>query len=55
MIHALDENAREYYNLEDLWTTKPSEKDPMQVIIDVSETNEFFRSFPFSFSVVIAT
>ncbi|XP_062093133.1 protein Iojap-related, mitochondrial [Humulus lupulus] len=30
IIHALDENAREYYNLEDLWTTETSEKEPIQ-------------------------
>lgn len=31
IVHALDENARAYYNLETLWTTKPSEKEPIQV------------------------
>ncbi|XP_024025736.1 protein Iojap-related, mitochondrial [Morus notabilis] len=30
VIHALDEKAREYYNLEDLWTTDTSEKEPTQ-------------------------
>ncbi|KAM5568134.1 protein Iojap-related, mitochondrial [Rosa sericea] len=30
IVHALDENARAYYNLETLWTTKPSEKEPIQ-------------------------
>lgn len=32
IIHALDENAREYYNLEDLWTTETPEKEPIQVL-----------------------
>ncbi|XP_061991801.1 protein Iojap-related, mitochondrial isoform X2 [Rosa rugosa] len=32
IVHALDENARAYYNLETLWTTKPSEKEPIQGI-----------------------
>ncbi|XP_050373622.1 protein Iojap-related, mitochondrial [Argentina anserina] len=30
IIHALDENARAYYNLETLWTAKPTEKEPIQ-------------------------
>ncbi|PRQ39984.1 putative protein Iojap/ribosomal silencing factor RsfS [Rosa chinensis] len=30
IVHALDENARAYYNLETLWTTKPSEREPIQ-------------------------
>ncbi|GMN49157.1 hypothetical protein TIFTF001_018329 [Ficus carica] len=30
VIHALDEKAREYYNLENLWTTDTSEKEPTQ-------------------------
>ncbi|PON64790.1 Protein Iojap/ribosomal silencing factor RsfS [Parasponia andersonii] len=30
VIHALDEKAREYYNLEDLWTSEPSEKEPIR-------------------------
>ncbi|KAL0004499.1 hypothetical protein SO802_012060 [Lithocarpus litseifolius] len=28
IVHALDEKAREYYNLESLWTTETSQKDP---------------------------
>ncbi|XP_040375228.1 protein Iojap-related, mitochondrial isoform X2 [Rosa chinensis] len=32
IVHALDENARAYYNLETLWTTKPSEREPIQGI-----------------------
>lgn len=32
IVHALDEKAREYYNLEDLWTTEISQKEPDQVI-----------------------
>ncbi|XP_040363643.1 protein Iojap-related, mitochondrial-like [Rosa chinensis] len=30
IVHALDENAKAYYNLETLWTTKLSEKEPIQ-------------------------
>ncbi|XP_004310047.1 PREDICTED: protein Iojap-related, mitochondrial [Fragaria vesca subsp. vesca] len=30
IVHALDENARAYYNLETLWTAKPTEKEPIQ-------------------------
>ncbi|KAL5552505.1 hypothetical protein UlMin_039906 [Ulmus minor] len=30
IVHALDENAREYYNLENLWTTETPEKEPAQ-------------------------
>lgn len=28
IVHALDEKAREYYNLEGLWTTETSQKEP---------------------------
>ncbi|KAL6188176.1 hypothetical protein ACLB2K_039569 [Fragaria x ananassa] len=30
IVHALDENARAYYNLETLWAAKPTEKAPIQ-------------------------
>ncbi|XP_048440877.1 protein Iojap-related, mitochondrial-like, partial [Pyrus x bretschneideri] len=30
IIHALDENARAYYNLEALWTSKKSEKETLE-------------------------
>ncbi|KAL6186376.1 hypothetical protein ACLB2K_042496 [Fragaria x ananassa] len=30
IVHALDENARAYYNLETLWAAKPTEKEPIQ-------------------------
>ena len=32
IVHALDEKAREYYNLEGLWTTETSQKEPNPVI-----------------------
>ena len=44
VIHALDEKAREYYKLEDLWTTEPSEKDPMQVNIDALTNKPYWMS-----------
>jgi len=31
IVHALDEKAREYYNLEGLWTTETSQKESNQV------------------------
>ncbi|KAH9772746.1 hypothetical protein KPL71_013125 [Citrus sinensis] len=30
IVHALDENARAYYNLEDLWTSEPSKSATVQ-------------------------
>ncbi|KAK9277517.1 hypothetical protein L1049_007061 [Liquidambar formosana] len=30
IVHALDEKARDYYNLENLWTTERSPKEPSQ-------------------------
>ncbi|KAM2765441.1 hypothetical protein COP1_021491 [Malus domestica] len=30
IVHALDENARAYYNLEALWTSKKSEKETLE-------------------------
>jgi hypothetical protein len=32
IVHALDEKAREYYNLEGLWATETSQKETNQVI-----------------------
>uniref|UniRef100_A0A2N9FS08 Protein Iojap-related, mitochondrial n=1 Tax=Fagus sylvatica TaxID=28930 RepID=A0A2N9FS08_FAGSY len=32
IVHALDEKARDYYNLEGLWTTETSQKESDQVI-----------------------
>lgn len=32
IVHALDEKAREYYNLEGLWTKETSQKEPNLVI-----------------------
>lgn len=32
IVHALDEKAREYYNLEGLWTTDKSQNDTAQVL-----------------------
>ncbi|CAN1152363.1 Protein Iojap-related, mitochondrial [Linum perenne] len=31
IVHALDENARAYYKLENLWNSDASQKDPAQV------------------------
>lgn len=31
IVHALDEKARAYYNLEDLWSKKKPEEDTIQV------------------------
>lgn len=57
VIHALDEKAREYYNLEGLWTTDTSEKEPTQVQLMfqpmISEMPFFF--FISLFCVVLPT
>lgn len=31
IVHAVDENARAYYNFEGLWTAKPSNAEDSQV------------------------
>ncbi|KAF4393404.1 hypothetical protein F8388_023208 [Cannabis sativa] len=49
IIHALDENAREYYNLEDLWTSETSEQEPMDlenVMVKVRRINNSKRPPP---------
>ncbi|KAA3452088.1 protein Iojap-related, mitochondrial [Gossypium australe] len=30
IVHALDEKARAYYNLENLWTAKSAQKEPVE-------------------------
>lgn len=35
IVHALDENARAYYNLENLWTAKPAQKEPVEELTKV--------------------
>ncbi|KAM1633568.1 hypothetical protein ACFXTN_010607 [Malus domestica] len=38
IVHALDENARAYYNLEALWTSKKSEKETLESISFLGST-----------------
>ena len=41
IVHALDEKARAYYNLENLWTSKATPKEPAEVSFI------YYDDFPF--------
>ena len=41
IVHALDEKARAYYNLESLWTSDASKEEPVQVKDKIKDFETF--------------